>query len=445
MADVVSSAPAADEGWHELLPVLDEEVSRLPDKYRLPVVLCYFGGKTYTEAARTLGLAEGTIASRLARARGRLRRRLSRRGSAVSGGLMIGALSEATAPATPPAALVGATALAARSLASGAVIAGPISANVISLTKGVLQSMFIANLKTIAGVVLALGIVGTGTGVWWHGAMSEPGADDTLAQSGNQQPPAGVSAPRPPTAEPQPPSLRTGASAGRVLQPAKGQPKPPVGNKDAVASSAAPLASGQLRQRLEQPVRLEFDNNTLTDALHLLSERFDIPILVDSEAFRNDLGINDVRNQQITLPNTEGVKLRMALRLVLSQIQGDFQLRDGALFILPFTRVTSDTVVLQPVDASFHEAPLNVALQKLSDLTGVSVVLDARTAEKTQVAVTAELNNVPLLDAVRVLSDMAGLRPVALDNVLYVTTPANASQMETDKAAHPRPPRRWNW
>ncbi len=80
-------------------------------------------------------------------------------------------------------------------------------------------------------------------------------------------------------------------------------------------------------------------------------------------------------------------------------------------------------VVLQPVDASFHEAPLNVALQKLSDLTGVSVVLDARTAEKTQVAVTAELNNVPLLDAVRVLSDMAGLRPVALDNVLYVTTP----------------------
>jgi hypothetical protein len=85
------------------------------------------------------------------------------------------------------------------------------------------------------------------------------------------------------------------------------------------------------------------------------------------------------------------------------------------------------------------KVPLNVALQKLSDLTGVSVVLDARTTEKAHVDVTAELNNVPLLDAVRVLSDMAGLRPVALDNVLYVTTPENSGSVEMDKATHPGP------
>ena len=80
LCEAVAPFPAADAPWRELLPVLDDEVSRLPDKYRLPIVLCYFGGKTYAEAARTLGLAEGTIASRLARARSRLRLRLCRRG-----------------------------------------------------------------------------------------------------------------------------------------------------------------------------------------------------------------------------------------------------------------------------------------------------------------------------------------------------------------------------
>ena len=328
--------------------------------------------------------------------------------------LLIAALPQAAAPAAPPITLVGATALAARSFASGALIGGSISANVISLTTGVLQSMFIANLKTMAGVMLALGIVGTGTGVWWHRVMNEPGQGDTLAQGRNQAVPAGVPTPLSPAAEPQPPSLPTGASRGGVPKSGKGWPKHAVGTMNVDVSSVPPLASGQLRQRLDQPVRLEFGKNgPLTDALRSLSQRFDIPILVDTEAFRNDVGINDIENQTVTLPKVEGAKLRMVLRLMLSQVQADFQLRDGVLFILPVTRVTNGQVFLQPVDASFHEAPLNVALQKLSDLTGVSVVLDVlRAAEKAHADVTAELNNVPLLDAVRVLSDMAGLRPV---------------------------------
>jgi hypothetical protein len=67
------------------------------------------------------------------------------------------------------------------------------------------------------------------------------------------------------------------------------------------------------------------------------------------------------------------------------------------------------------------------------------VILDIRTAEKGQVAVTADLHNAPLQDAVRILSDMAGLRSVALENIIYVTTPENSAKIEADKASHPGP------
>jgi RNA polymerase sigma factor (sigma-70 family) len=99
------AASAQERPSDERAPFLHEEISRLPEHYRLPVVLCYLHGKTNEEAAQLLGCATGTVFSRLARARERLRDRLKRRGLPISLGLLAAALTalpEETQSAVPP-------------------------------------------------------------------------------------------------------------------------------------------------------------------------------------------------------------------------------------------------------------------------------------------------------------------------------------------------------
>jgi RNA polymerase sigma factor (sigma-70 family) len=86
--------PGDELAWRELRPVLDDEVSRLPPKYRAAFVLCYLEGKTNEEAARLLGCPKGTVLSRLARARERLRGQLARRGLAFAALPLAGLLSD---------------------------------------------------------------------------------------------------------------------------------------------------------------------------------------------------------------------------------------------------------------------------------------------------------------------------------------------------------------
>src|SRR5262249_17342052 len=94
LIELPAPAPPADRAWRELRPMLDEEVNRLPEKYRVPVVLCYLEGLTNEQAAQQLGCPKGTVATRLAWARERLRERLTQRGLPSSAGLVGGLLSQ---------------------------------------------------------------------------------------------------------------------------------------------------------------------------------------------------------------------------------------------------------------------------------------------------------------------------------------------------------------
>src|SRR5262249_39218280 len=160
-----ASPPAPDDLiWRDIRFVLDEEVNRLPHRYRAPVVLCYFEGRTNEQAAGVLGCPRGTVYPRLAEARNRLRRQLSRRGLALSAGVLAGALSGSTASAVVPASLVAVTSQAALAFAAGpAVAAGTTPAPAAALAEGVLKAMVLTKLKILVATLLA-GRVGGLTG-----------------------------------------------------------------------------------------------------------------------------------------------------------------------------------------------------------------------------------------------------------------------------------------
>ncbi|HEY8505487.1 MAG TPA: sigma-70 family RNA polymerase sigma factor, partial [Gemmataceae bacterium] len=171
----VPAPDVPDPGSGDLRAVLDEELARLPEKYRLPVILCHLEGQTARQAARRLGCPRGTVLSHLKRGRDRLRIRLLRRGLAPPA-VALGA--ELTRPTALPAALV------------ERVLSGAASAEVAALTQGVLTAMFLTKLK-MSALLVVLAVAGTGTTVATYQAAAggQPGGRPAASSRAPDAPP----------------------------------------------------------------------------------------------------------------------------------------------------------------------------------------------------------------------------------------------------------------
>ncbi len=162
----------------EIKSVIDQEIDRLAESQRLPVVLCCLEGLSHEEAAQRLSWPLGTVKSRLARARKRLQERLMRRGFAPSVAMAAaagGGLWAGDASAAVPPALIDATAKAAGAIAGGGSVVGLVQAPLHFLVRQELSSMFAANVKRFVGIPLAAGASAAFMGFVLAAASSQKG------------------------------------------------------------------------------------------------------------------------------------------------------------------------------------------------------------------------------------------------------------------------------
>ncbi len=232
-------------------------------------------------------------------------------------------------------------------------------------------------------------------------------------------------------------------------------------------AAPAPPAPQPLSAKLSRHVKFEGFTDagmTLAQALDQLAKQFDLTFDVNEKAFTTE-NVADVGKTEITqmgpLPAMKNVRLDTVLRKVLARVP----VESGATWTLREDRIEITTHQAQVAEvwgeytgpflplvwATFDKVPLEDVLKELSEQTEFNIVLDNRAAEKARTPVTARLRNSPLDTALRLLADMADLRSVHIDNVLYVTTKENAAAMEarlekdrkaTDLTEEPKPPRK---
>jgi RNA polymerase sigma factor (sigma-70 family) len=172
--------PPADLSMSESLGIIDEELERLPEVYRLPVILCGLESRSLEEAARQLGSSVGSVKGRLERGRARLHARLVRRGATLSAGLAAAEMSRSAASAAPVVArLLGGTVHAAAAFAARrAALTGEVSAEALTLARQLLREMAVAKLRIAAFLLPAMLLIATGLVLY----LAAPAPDPETAQ-----------------------------------------------------------------------------------------------------------------------------------------------------------------------------------------------------------------------------------------------------------------------
>jgi hypothetical protein len=422
--------------------VLDEEVLRLPERFRLPVVLCYLQGKSNTEAAAELGCPKGTVDSRLSEARRRLRGRLLRRGLAPAAGAALERVLAETADAGElPGSVVRPVVRAVVAFVTHrSVVAEAVSVSATALAQEVLHTMFLTRLKWTAITLLALSLCGSGAGVATYEAFAGGRAPGPLAQD------------KAPPAEPAPRAIDANA---------------------ATVAKAAPSSAREVRQLLGQPSGIDrpIENVSLRDVLEMISDKFDVTIRIDPAAFTRLSNLEkppyEMYDQPVRLPVVRRMSVGEVLRDVLAQVRlpdvpaigkVTFLVKGSHIvivpaYMIPFPQalggdepqpflnpeILEEQVQGEPVTVEFQDKPLAEALRELAETTGTNIVLDNRAKDQGQTPVTATLQNVRLFTALKVLADMAELRPVVVGNVYYVTNRENAERLHKMEWPQPAP------
>src|SRR5262245_61958593 len=257
---LAASSPVDDLTWREVQAVLHDELNRLPEPLRAPLILCYLESRTLDEAARALGCGKGALRGKLERARQLLQSRLARRG--IGPMAFVGVLAVTT---TASADLVVSTAQAASSVAAGGAATAVVSAQVAALTEGV-NAVFASKVKIVAAMLLLVGALSAG--IWFLGSGGaaiqgqEPKQNSEEAKKSPAKPPqSSEDAKDKPKPEVKPVAVGEKAKINRLAWDAKGKTVVTVGwafevvDKVRVPSSTVKLwdaTTGELKLSLPE-------------------------------------------------------------------------------------------------------------------------------------------------------------------------------------------------
>jgi hypothetical protein len=185
------------------------------------------------------------------------------------------------------------------------------------------------------------------------------------------------------------------------------------------------------RMKLSEPMPAAHwaDKLPLKEVLRLLEKNHGFPkFAINNAAFTLNPGAEGVHVDEfpIDVPNVPGISKDRLLRLILDQVPTG----DAAFLVRPnVIEITVNDVTkpeFQFVDGTFVDVPLEEVLAELSDRTGITILIDARAKEKAKTPITARFQHeTNLATAVRLLADMADLKLVVVDRILYVTLPSN--------------------
>jgi hypothetical protein len=207
-------------------------------------------------------------------------------------------------------------------------------------------------------------------------------------------------------------------------------------------SKESPSPAQKLSQRLDYP-GLEDPRATLNDALDQVRKLYNVTFDLNQRAFEMDQ-LKDVGRTPVCeagpIPEMKNARLSRVLTTILRRCPAP----SGAVYTVrdDYIEITTSTFqraeiwgnyrgpFLPLVNATFDRYPLEEAVRDLADQAEFTVLVDSRAADKAKAPVSARLMNTPLDTALRLLTDMADLRTIHLDNVLYITTKENAAVLE---------------
>lgn len=203
---------------------------------------------------------------------------------------------------------------------------------------------------------------------------------------------------------------------------------------DAKKSEITPAE--KIKKALDQVSDLDISDQPLHLALAQLKEQTKVNFVLDRVTIAN-MGVDP--EQTPVNVKLQNVKLRSALRTMLGQYNLSYAIINDTVV------VTSEDMAMhrqlrQRVNVDFDRVQLGAALKQLARETATNMVVDPRTLKESQAPVTLSLEDVPLEMAVRLMAEMAGLRPVRMGNVLFVTSKATAAELRLDPDVNPNMP-----